>query len=129
MRERGDCVDDVMWCLGLESRKLYATGGFGPAASQLPLSSWVKLKALIPFQAPYLRFDCIYSTSAPALSHSWLHPCLCAASFGGEVQYPHLFAKYPAHCINNLSPHRCSPYPPSRYGAQRDQICLGPPQD
>jgi hypothetical protein len=46
------------------------------------LSSRVKLKALIPFQAPYLTFDCIYRPSAPTQSHSRLHPCLCAASFG-----------------------------------------------
>src|SRR5467141_1530561 len=48
----------------------------------LPLSSLVKLKALIPFQTPCVRFDCIYCSSAPALSDSRLHTCLCTASFG-----------------------------------------------
>src|SRR5882672_7662526 len=34
------------------------------------------------FFSDCLRFDCINCSSAPALSDSRLHPCLCTASFG-----------------------------------------------
>src|SRR5882724_7616750 len=78
--------------------------------------SLLGLKALIHYQTPCLRFNCIHHSSAPALSDSQLHPGLCTASFGGEVKCAQFHEKHSAHQFKHLLPHRYSPYLPSPSG-------------
>src|SRR5882724_8805699 len=81
--------------------------------------SLLGLKALIPYQTPCLRFNFIHRSSAPALSDSQLHPVLCTASFGGEVQCAQFHVKHFAHQCKDLLPHQYSPYLPSPEGEHR----------